>query len=109
MNAVEIELSSPGTLETALGAAKLIQGPPGEAATVEVGLVTSGDTASVQNAGTGVHAVFDFVLPRGEAGKSAYQTACDAGFSGTEAEFNDALLNLGDIGAVLDEINGEVI
>lgn len=109
MNIIEVELSSPGTLDSDIGAAKLVQGPPGEAATVEIGTVTKGDTASVTNSGDDTHAVLNFVLPKGDEGKNAYEMAQEAGYTGTEAEFTDALLNLGDIAAVLDEINGEAV
>ena len=40
-------------------------GTPGRAATIEVGTVVSGDTASVTNVGTPNDAVFNFVLPKG--------------------------------------------
>ena len=40
-------------------------GTPGRAATIEVGTVVSGDTASVTNVGTSNDAVFNFVLPKG--------------------------------------------
>ena len=40
-------------------------GTPGPAATIEVGTVVSGDTASVTNVGTSNAAVFNFVLPKG--------------------------------------------
>lgn len=109
MNVIEVGLSSPNTLEGDIGAAKLIQGPPGEAATVEIGTVTNGDIASVTNAGDDTHAVLNFVLPKGDEGKSAFDMAQEAGYTGTEDEFTDALLNLGDIAAVLDEINGEAV
>lgn len=109
MNVIEVGLSSPNTLEGDIGAAKLVQGPPGEAATVEVGSVSSGDEAAVTNSGDCTHAVLDFVLPRGDKGKSAFDMAQEAGYTGTEAEFTDALLNLGDIAAVLDGINGEAV
>ncbi len=68
MNVIEVELLSTGTLEGDIGAAKLVQGPPGEAATVEIGTVMKGDTASVTNVGNGTHAVLDFVLPKGDTG-----------------------------------------
>ena len=45
------------------------RGQDGAAATVSIGTVTSGDTASVTNSGTATAAVFDFVLPRGERGE----------------------------------------
>ena len=47
--------------------------------------------------------------PAGENGKSPYQVALENGWTGTEADFNAALANVGDIGALLDTINGEVI
>ena len=40
-------------------------GTPGHAATIKVGTVVSGDTASVTNVGTPNAAVFNFVLPKG--------------------------------------------
>ena len=40
-------------------------GTPGRAATIEVGTVVSGATASVTNVGTSNDAVFNFVLPKG--------------------------------------------
>lgn len=40
-------------------------GTPGLAATIKVGTVVSGNTASVTNVGTPNAAVFDFVLPKG--------------------------------------------
>ena len=40
-------------------------GTPGRAATIKVGTVVSGDTASVTNVGTPNDAVFNFVLPKG--------------------------------------------
>lgn len=45
----------------------------------------------------------------GPPGLSPYQVAKAGGYTGTEAEFNAALVNLGNINALLDEINGEVI
>ena len=40
-------------------------GTPGRAATIKVGTVVSGNTASVTNVGTSDAAVFNFVLPKG--------------------------------------------
>lgn len=40
-------------------------GTPGLAATIKVGTVVSGNTASVTNVGTSNDAVFNFVLPKG--------------------------------------------
>ena len=45
----------------------------------------------------------------GVDGKSPYQVAVENGWTGTEADFNAALSNVGDIGALLDTINGEVV
>lgn len=45
----------------------------------------------------------------GENGKSAYQSAQDGGFTGTESEFNTILASIGNINIVLDTINGEVV
>ena len=47
---------------------KLPQGKQGEAATIAVGSVSTGETASVINSGTDSDAILDFVLPRGEQG-----------------------------------------
>lgn len=44
------------------------KGDPGEAATIEVGSVTSGETPSITNSGTANDAVLDFVLPKGDKG-----------------------------------------
>lgn len=48
-----------------------IQGDPGDAATIAVGTVTTvspGDPATVTNVGTSAAAVFDFEIPKGDAG-----------------------------------------
>ena len=47
--------------------------------------------------------------PAGADGKSPYQIAVEGGWSGSEHDFNAALANVGDIGALLDTINGEVV
>lgn len=44
------------------------QGVPGQAATIQIGSVTNGDTVSVTNSGTENAAILDFVLQRGEQG-----------------------------------------
>ena len=49
------------------------QGIPGEAATIQIGTVTSGDTPSVINSGTSQAAVFDFVLQQGPKGEQGIQ------------------------------------
>lgn len=43
-------------------------GPAGRTATVQIGSVTSGEIASIENVGTNNDAVFNFVLPKGEKG-----------------------------------------
>lgn len=43
-------------------------GADGTSATIRVGNVTSGESASVTNSGTNLDAVFDFVLPKGDKG-----------------------------------------
>lgn len=55
-------------------------GDPGEAATIEIGSVTLGPTTSVINSGTDIHAVFDFVLEKGDKG--------DKGDKGERGNFN---------------------
>ena len=50
-----------------------VQGVPGEAATIQVGTVTSGDTPSVINSGTSQAAIFDFVLQQGAKGEQGIQ------------------------------------
>jgi len=44
------------------------QGPAGQAATIQIGSVTSGDAPAVTNSGTETAAVLDFVLQQGPAG-----------------------------------------
>ena len=44
------------------------QGPAGQAATIRVGSVTSGDAPAVTNSGTETDAVLDFVLQQGPVG-----------------------------------------
>ena len=77
-------------------------GLDGAAATVEVGIVTTGEPgtqAAVTNGGTTAAAVLNFVIPRGAPGtngKSAYQAAVEKGYTGTEEEFNTALAGMQD-------------
>lgn len=52
------------------------QGPPGEAATVDVGTTVTGppgSMADVVNVGDITHAVFDFAIPRGDVGPQGLQ------------------------------------
>lgn len=48
-----------------------IQGPQGKAATIDIGNVTIGETASVVNSGTENDAMFDFIIPKAKDGTSA--------------------------------------
>lgn len=66
---ITLDILSPGSVSLDAGEAKLVQGPPGEAATVAIGSVAKGDEASVINSGSETHAVLDFVLPKGDAGE----------------------------------------
>lgn len=87
---VTIDILSPGELALDAGGARLVQGPPGEAATVEIGAVTKGDAASVTNIGSATHAVLDFVLPKGDTGEQGPRGA--AGETGPRgATFTPAL------------------
>lgn len=48
-----------------------VAGPAGEAATIEIGTVTTGapgTPAEVTNSGTSQHAILNFVIPQGEPG-----------------------------------------
>lgn len=52
-------------------------GPPGTAATIAVGTVTTvapGDPATVTNSGSSSAAVFDFEIPQGDIGQGSYTT-----------------------------------
>ena len=63
------------------------KGDPGTAATISVGTVTSGATASVKNSGTASAAKFDFVLPKGDKGDKGDPGA--AGATGAKGEKGD--------------------
>ena len=59
------------SLARAADGAQGLQGNPGQAATIQVGEVTTGEPGSkaqVTNSGSESAAVFDFVIPRGEPG-----------------------------------------
>lgn len=49
------------------------QGPAGQAATIQIGSVSSGDAPAVTNSGTETEAVLDFVLQQGPAGPQGPQ------------------------------------
>ena len=57
------------------------QGDTGTAATVSVGNVSSGSTASVTNSGTSSAAVFDFTLPKGDKGDTGNTGATGNGIA----------------------------
>lgn len=50
------------------------RGKDGKSATVTIGTVTTGETASVTNAGTATNAVLNFVLPAGGGGNNGLHT-----------------------------------
>lgn len=56
------------------------KGDSGLSATVRIGNVTSGETASVTNSGSSTNAIFNFVLPKGDKGDKG-----DKGNPGTSA------------------------
>lgn len=61
------------------------QGPAGQAATIQVGSVTSGAAPAVTNSGTETEAVLDFVLQQGPAGPQGPQgPKGDKGDPGTQ-------------------------
>ena len=64
-------------------------GATGQAATIDVGTVASGTTASVTNSGTSSAAVFDFVLPKGDSYELTSQDKQDIADI-VLAEFTDA-------------------
>ena len=71
-------------LETLFLGGSSTPGPAGKAATIRVGSVTAsapGSNPQITNSGNENAAVFDFVLPRGEAGPSG-----PAGTNGTNGE-----------------------
>lgn len=80
-------------------------GPPGAAATITVGTVTTGapgTPAQVTNSGTAQNAVLNFTIPQGESGSasplslvSSYSTPSQPGSSGTPITFDRNSLSLG--------------
>lgn len=46
---------------------------------------------------------------KGDTGEDAYTAAQNGGYAGTQDEFYQSLASIGNINAVLDEINGEVV
>ena len=72
------------------------KGDAGAAATVSVGTVTSGATASVTNSGTTSAAKLDFVLPKGDKGDKG-----ETGSKGADGKYITAIaLTKDDTGAI---------
>ena len=61
-------------------------GTPGSAATIKVGTVVSGATASVTNVGTPNAAVFNFVLPKGADADTSVIQSLQSTVQGVQAE-----------------------
>lgn len=53
--------------------------------TIEVGTVTEGDVMSVTNSGTALHAIFDFILKKGEKGDDGFSAVANVVKSGDTA------------------------
>lgn len=64
------------------------KGDTGLAATINVGTVTGGATASVTNSGTTSAAVFDFVLPKGDKGDTGDGLTAESSHAGTKTTVN---------------------
>lgn len=72
------------------------KGDTGTAATISVGTVTSGATASVKNSGTASAAKLDFVLPKGDKGDKG-----ETGSKGADGKYVTAInLTKDDTGAI---------
>ena len=70
------------------GNTKGAEGDPGASATITVGTVTGGTTASVTNVGTENDAIFDFVLPKGDKGDTGDSLTASSSHSGTNTTVN---------------------
>lgn len=64
-------------------------GLPGKSATVTIGTVTTGETASVTNTGTETEAVLNFVLPKGTDGRDGVGVAQTLTLSGNTLTLSD--------------------
>lgn len=60
----------------------------------DITMLDAGATPYVTNTGTSTDPVFHLFIPRGLTGKTAYQSAVDGGYTGTEADFNTELATL---------------
>ena len=63
-------------------------GTPGSAATIKVGTVVSGNTASVTNVGTSDDAVFNFVLPKGADADTSVINSLQSDVQGVQKALN---------------------
>lgn len=57
----------------------------------DVTMLDASATPYVTNTGTNTDPIFHLFLPRGMTGKTAYQSAVEGGYTGTEAEFESEL------------------
>lgn len=76
-----------------LGALKGVKGDDGQAATITVGTVTTGQTSSVINSGTTENAILNFVLEKGDKGDTGASATIAVG-TVTKGE-NPSVLNVG--------------
>lgn len=84
-----------------LGALKGVKGDDGQAATITVGTVTTGQTSSVINSGTTENAILDFVLEKGDKGDTGASATIAVG-TVTKGE-NPSVTNVGTVtNAVFD-------
>lgn len=88
-----------------------VQGVKGDAATIEIGTVTSGATASVTNSGDENAAVFNFVLPKGDKGDKGDTGATGAtgpqGETGPKGEKGDPFTYADFTAEQLEALKGE--
>nr|WP_315116551.1 hypothetical protein [uncultured Neisseria sp.] len=78
-----------GTVGEWLKSLKGATGAPGKSATVTIGTVTTGETASVTNTGTETEAVLNFVLPKGTDGHDGVGIAQTLSLSGNTLTLSD--------------------
>lgn len=98
---INVNVSVDDSVAVGIKAPEMINYTP---VSVTVGTTTTldaGESATVTNSGDQYDAVLNFGIPKGDkgdSGKSAYESAVDGGYTGTEAEFEQALAS--DIGTV---------
>lgn len=78
---------------------------PGKAATIRIGSVTSGATASVKNSGTESEAVLDFVLKQGEPGTNGATPTFQIGTVSTLAPGDQATVSIQKVRGNLYSLN----